>query len=83
MPDAQAKAVEPRYINTNRELDDINDIAWFFDGREVEQGWIKREQSINTLRRLNAGNVATDFLDVFVALGLRSVLTVPTFESKV
>ncbi|KAG6014798.1 suppressor of tub2 mutation [Claviceps pusilla] len=74
IPDAQAEAVEPQYVNTNRELDDIfRDMAWHFDGRESEQNWMKREQSINTLRKLNAGNAATDFLDTFVA-GLRSML---------
>ncbi|KAK8932179.1 hypothetical protein H634G_04660 [Metarhizium anisopliae BRIP 53293] len=73
MPDA-ADAVDPQYVNTNRELDDIfKDMAWFFEGKETEQNWLKREQSINTLRRLNAGNAATDFLDVFVS-GLRAML---------
>ncbi|KHN94226.1 HEAT repeat containing protein [Metarhizium album ARSEF 1941] len=73
MPDA-ADAVDPQYVNTNRELDDIfKEMAWFFDGKETEQNWLKREQSINTLRRLNAGNAATDFQDVFVS-GLRAML---------
>lgn len=73
MPDA-AEAVDPQYVNTNRELDDIfKDMAWFFDGRESEGNWMKREQSINTLRRLNAGNAATDFQDVFVG-GIRGML---------
>ncbi|OAA47555.1 HEAT repeat containing protein [Metarhizium rileyi] len=73
MPDA-ADAVEPQYVNTNRELDDIfKDMAWFFEGKETEQNWLKREQSINTLRRLNAGNAATEFQDVFVG-GLRAML---------
>ncbi|KAG6023833.1 hypothetical protein E4U41_001923, partial [Claviceps citrina] len=73
-PEAQAEAVDPQYVNTNRELDDIfKDMAWHFDGRESEQNWMKREQSINTLRKLNAGNAATDFQDVFVA-GLRGML---------
>ncbi|KAF5123516.1 Protein stu-1 [Metarhizium anisopliae] len=73
MPDA-ADAVDPQYVNTNRELDDIfKDMAWFFEGKETEQNWLKREQSINTLRRLNTGNAATDFQDVFVS-GLRAML---------
>ncbi|KAG5939874.1 suppressor of tub2 mutation [Claviceps sorghi] len=73
-PDAQAEAVDPQYVNTNRELDDIfKDMTWYFEGRESEENWMKREQSINTLRKLNAGNAAADFHDVFVA-GLRSML---------
>ncbi|KAG5980190.1 suppressor of tub2 mutation [Claviceps digitariae] len=74
LPEAQSDAVDPQYVNTNRELDDIfKDMAWYFDGRESEQNWLKREQSIMTLRKLNAGNAATDFHDVFVS-GLRSML---------
>ncbi|KAG5964107.1 hypothetical protein E4U57_000074 [Claviceps arundinis] len=74
MPDVQVEAVEPQYVNTNRELDDIfRDMAFHFEGRESEQNWLKREQSINTLRRLNAGNAATDFQELFVT-NLRGLL---------
>ncbi|KND88763.1 Protein stu-1 [Tolypocladium ophioglossoides CBS 100239] len=69
-----AEPIEPMYVNTNRELDDIfRDMAWHFEGKETEQNWLKREQSMGTLRKLNAGNVPADFLDTFVA-GLRSLL---------
>lgn len=74
MPDPQAEAIEPAYVNTNRELDDIfKDMAWHFEGKEDEQNWLKREQSMVKLRKLNAGNAPTEFLDTFVA-GLRSML---------
>jgi CLIP-associating protein 1/2 len=69
-----ADPVEPEYVNTARELDDIfKEMAWFFEGRESEQNWIKREQSIGKLRRLNAGNAPGDFRDNFVN-GLRGML---------
>lgn len=72
--DSQADAVEPMYVNTNRELDDIfKDMAWHFEGRETEQNWLKREQGIMTLRKLNAGNVPAEFQDTFIA-GLRAML---------
>ena len=72
--DTRAENIEPQYVNTNRELDDIfKGMAWFFEGRETEQNWLKREESVCTLRRLNAGNAASDFQDVFVS-GLRSML---------
>lgn len=48
-------------------------MAWFFEGRESEQNWLKREESISTLRRLIAGNAVSDFQDTFVA-GLRAML---------
>lgn len=70
----RAENIEPRYVNTNRELDDIfKGMAWFFEGKETEQNWIKREESMVTLRRLNAGNASSDFSDTFLA-GLRSLL---------
>lgn len=72
--DARAESIEPQYVNTHRELDDIfKEMAWHFEGRESEQNWNKREESIITLRRLNAGNAPADFHDAFVA-GLRGML---------
>lgn len=72
--DSQAEAIEPTYVNTNRELDDmIKEMSWHFEGKETEQNWLKREQSMTTLRRLNAGNAPSEFLDTFIA-GLRSLL---------
>lgn len=70
----KAENVEPQYVNTNRELDDIfKGMAWFFEGRESEQNWIKREEGMVTLRRLIAGNTASEFHDTFLA-GLRAML---------
>lgn len=69
-----ADPVEPQYVNTNRELDDIfRGMTWDFDGRESEHNWQKREQAMGTLRRLNAGNAASDFHDAFLT-GLRAML---------
>ncbi|KAF5020828.1 hypothetical protein F66182_7129 [Fusarium sp. NRRL 66182] len=72
--EAKSEPLEPLYVNTHRELDDIfKEMAWFFEGKETEQNWLKRENSIGKLRRLNVGNAATDFPDTFLA-GLRSML---------
>ena len=66
-------AVEPAYVNTQRELDDIfRDMLLWFDGKETEQNWLKREESVIKLRKLIAGN-ATDFSEGFIS-GLRSLL---------
>ncbi|ATY60289.1 HEAT repeat containing [Cordyceps militaris] len=74
VPESQADPVEPQYVNTNRELDEIfKGMAWQYEGRETEQNWQKREQGMTTLRRLNAGNAASDFQDMFVN-GLRGML---------
>lgn len=70
----RSEPIEPQYVNTNRELDDIfRGMAWFFEGKETEQNWVQREQSMATLRKLNAGNVPSDFPDSFIA-GLKSML---------
>jgi CLIP-associating protein 1/2 len=72
--DNTAEAVEPSYVNTYRELDEIlRDMHFHFEGRETEQNWLKREESITKLRRLLAGNAATDFSEQFFN-GLRALL---------
>lgn len=73
-PDVRAELVEPSYLNTTRELEDMfREMQGYFDGRESEHNWMLREQSINKLRRLMAGNAVSDFHDPFLA-GLRSLL---------
>lgn len=70
----RTETIEPQYVNTNRELDDIfKGMAWYFESKETEQNWVQREQSMGTLRRLNAGNVPSDFPDAFMG-GLKNML---------
>lgn len=67
------RTVEPMYVNTKGELDEIiRDMHYWFEGKETEQNWLKREESMGTLRRLIAGNVS-DFQDVFLN-GVRGLL---------
>lgn len=74
MPDNPPEAVEPSYVNTSRELDEIlREMHYHFDGKETEQNWMKREESMTKLRRLMAGNAASDFSEQFLA-GLRALL---------
>ncbi|PHH71361.1 hypothetical protein CDD82_6553 [Ophiocordyceps australis] len=74
MADSQTDVVEALYIDTHRELDDMfRDMAWAFDGKETEQNWMKREQSMTALRRLLAGNAPSDLHDALVA-SLRGML---------
>lgn len=67
MPDAsRAEQVEPAYVNTQRELDDIfKEMHVWFEGKETEQNWLKREESVTRLRRLLAGNAA-DYAETFL-----------------
>lgn len=72
--EAKIEHVEPSYINTNRELEDtFRDMHPFFEGKESEANWLKREQSCTKLRRLNAGNAPSDFHDTFLA-GIKALL---------
>jgi CLIP-associating protein 1/2 len=66
--------VEPAYVNTHRELEDIfRDMHVFFEGKESEQNWLKREQSCTKLRKLNAGNAPADFHDTWL-VGIKGLL---------
>ncbi|OBT85595.1 hypothetical protein VE02_05156 [Pseudogymnoascus sp. 03VT05] len=66
--------VEPAYVNTVRELEDtLRDMHPFFDGKESEHNWLKREQSCSKLRKLNAGNAPADFHDAWLA-GIKALL---------
>lgn len=72
--DSRPEPVEPQFVNTQRELDDMfRDMHTFFDGRETEQNWLKREESMTRLRRLIAGNAVSDFHDSFLT-ALRGLL---------
>lgn len=65
---------EPAYVNTQRELDDVfKEMHLYFDGKETEQNWLKREESMTKLRRVIAGNVPQDFPDPFL-VHLRGLL---------
>ncbi|KAK5660417.1 hypothetical protein OQA88_12960 [Cercophora sp. LCS_1] len=74
MLDSRPEQVEPTYVNTQRELDEIfREMHFHFEGKETEQNWLKREESVLKLRRLMAGNAATDFHDSFLS-GVRALL---------
>jgi CLIP-associating protein 1/2 len=70
----KVEQVEPAYVNTHRELEDFfRDMHPFFEGKESEQNWLKREQSCMKLRKLNAGNAPADFRDAWLA-GIKGLL---------
>ena len=74
MAERKGETVEPSYVNTKGELDEIvRDMHYWFEGKETEQNWMKREESMGTLRRLIAGNAVSDFHDAFLN-GIRGLL---------
>ncbi|SPO05894.1 related to STU1 - mitotic spindle protein [Cephalotrichum gorgonifer] len=74
MLDRKNDPAEPMYVNTKGELDElIRDMHYHFEGKETEQNWLKREESLGVLRRLIAGNAVSDFSEAFLN-GVRSLL---------
>ncbi|KAI0798971.1 clasp N terminal-domain-containing protein [Xylaria sp. FL0064] len=74
LPEAKTESVEPAYVNTQRELDEIiKGMHEWFEGKETEGNWQKREDSMTKLRRLIAGNASTDYPDLLVS-GCRGLL---------
>jgi CLIP-associating protein 1/2 len=72
--EVKAEHVDPAYVNTRGELEDIfRDMHPHFEGKESEGNWYKREQSCTKLRKLNAGNAPSDFHDAFLA-GIKGLL---------
>lgn len=72
--EAKVEHVDPAYVNTTRELEDtFRDMYPFFEGKESEANWLKREQSCTKIRRLIAGNAPSDFHDAFL-LGIKGLL---------
>lgn len=70
----KVELVDPAYVNTQRELEDtFRDMHPFFEGKESEQNWLKREQSCTKIRKLNAGNAPSDFHDAWL-LGIKGLL---------
>lgn len=65
--DGRPEQVDPTYVNTQRELDEIiREMHFHFEGKETEQNWLKREESVNKLRRLMAGNAVSDYHEPFL-----------------
>lgn len=74
MSEPKSEHVDPSYVNTLRELEDVfREMHPFFEGKESEQNWLKREQSCTKLRKLNAGNAPSDFRDTWL-IGIKGLL---------
>lgn len=72
--ESRIEHVDPSYVNTHRELEEVfRDMHPFFEGKESEANWLKREQSCTKLRRLNAGNAFSDFRDTWIS-GIKGLL---------
>lgn len=66
--------MDPLYVDTHRELDDLfRDMLPLFEGRESEGNWSTRDKTVLKLRRILKGNAPTEFPVAFNA-GIKSVM---------
>lgn len=64
---SQEEGVEPLLVSSGRDIDDlVRDMIPWFDGRESEDNWMKREKNVILFRRLTAGNAPHDFSQSFL-----------------
>lgn len=62
-----AAQLEPIYVNTNREIEDIFREAFpYFEGKESEQNWTHREKSVVKFRKITKGNAPSDFTATYL-----------------
>lgn len=66
-PSAETAHIEPLYVDTQRQLEDMfRDMGACFEGRESEGNWMARDNAVIRIRRLLKGNAPSDFLTVLV-----------------
>ena len=72
--DADDDKIEPLHMTTARELEEaFREMTPFFEGKETEQNWIKREKSILKLRRITKGNAPQDISPIYLT-GIKTLL---------
>ena len=70
----EAVQLEPLYIENHRDLEEMfREMHPYFEGKESEQNWLKREKSILKLRKITKGNALQDFSTIFLA-GIKGLL---------
>ncbi|KAG8526496.1 uncharacterized protein KY384_008696 [Bacidia gigantensis] len=64
----EAASLTPVYIETSRDLEEFfREMQQWFEGKEAESNWLKREKSIEKLRRLIKGNAPQEYTTLFIA----------------
>ena len=72
--DSEAEEMKSIYVYSARELEDIfSDMHPYFEGKETDQNWERRKNSIIKLRGITKGNSPTDFTSTYL-LGIKSLL---------
>jgi CLIP-associating protein 1/2 len=64
----EAVQLEPLYIESSRDLEEtFRDMHPYFEGKESEGNWLKREKSILKLRKVTKGNAPQEFTTPFLS----------------
>ena len=64
----EAAQLTPLYIESSRDLEEtFRDMYPWFEGKEAESNWLKREKCIEKLRRIVKGNAPRDYSTLFIA----------------
>ncbi|KAJ5166969.1 Protein stu1 [Penicillium canariense] len=59
--------IEPFLVSSARDIDDtVRDMLPWFDGKESEDNWLKREKNVILFRRLTRGNGPHDFTQSYL-----------------
>lgn len=67
-PPTDDDGLEPYDVATPRDVDDlVRDMLPWFDGKESEENWSKREHNVILLRRVTRGNAPQNFSQTFLA----------------
>ncbi|GLI73994.1 suppressor of tub2 mutation [Penicillium ochrochloron] len=66
--------IEPFLVSSARDIDDtVRDMLPWFDGKESEDNWLKREKNVILFRRLTRGNGPHDFPQSYLQ-GVKTLL---------
>ena len=64
----EATKLEPLYVESAKDMEaTFAEMLPHFDGKETDQNWTRREQSVLKIRRLTRGNAPEDYLPQYTA----------------
>lgn len=64
----EAVQLDPIYLESARDLEEaFREMHPFFEGKESEQNWLKREKSILKLRKITKGNAPRELTTTYLA----------------
>lgn len=63
----EAIQLEPIHVESPKDLEEMfREMHPYFEGKETEQNWLKREKSILKLRKITKGNAPREFTNIYL-----------------